>query len=150
MENFNANQVQRTYKIELNGTIEKVFPLFTPIEEKKWAEGWEPQVIYPLEEEIKAEMIFRSKHIDEYPTYWVIADYKPEEHFIRYINFTYDYRVVMLKIKCNKIPNGKTEAVINYTFTGLSEKGNKYVESITESHYKEYISSWQTDIHKPK
>ncbi len=148
MDRFEGQQITRVNKIELTGSIEKVFPLFTPIEEKKWVEGWEPTIIYPANEEVKEGMVFKSRHIDEHLTYWIIIDYKPDEHFIQYVNVAYDYRSVVLKIKCIALSESKTEAVISYCFTGLSQKGNEFVVNFTEDSQKEYIESWQKDINK--
>ncbi len=146
MNEFKGKQISRTNSIELNGSIDKVFYLFTPIGEKKWAEGWEPKVIYPHNEKVKEGMVFSTRHIDEHLTYWVVVDYNAEEYFVQYVNFIYDYRSVVLKIKCNRINENKTEAVVNYLYTSLSEKGNEFIDSVTEEEQKEYIESWQKDI----
>ena len=146
MNEFNGKQISRINSIELNGPIDEVFHLFTPIGEKKWAEGWEPKIIYPQSQDTQTGMVFSTRHIDEHLTYWVIVDYNSEEHFIQYVNFIYDFRSVVLKIKCNRIDENKTEAVINYCYTGLSEKGNKFIDTVTKDKQKEYIESWQADI----
>ena len=35
-----------------------------------------------------------------------------------------------------------------YTFTALSEDGNRYISDFTEDRYREYIDSWKEAIHR--
>ena len=47
-----AKRATRTQNLRLNAPIDRVFPLFEPINEMKWAYGWKLELIYP-----KTEMI---------------------------------------------------------------------------------------------
>lgn len=41
-----AKRISRTSTITLNSSLETVFPLFGPVKEMEWAEGWQPEIIY--------------------------------------------------------------------------------------------------------
>jgi hypothetical protein len=41
-----AKRISRSSTITLNAPLEKVFPLFGPIKEMEWAEGWQPEIMY--------------------------------------------------------------------------------------------------------
>lgn len=146
MDLFKTKHIERTYKIKLNGTIKEVFILFTPIEEKKWAEGWNPEIIFPENEEIIKGTVFKSYNKEDGYTYWVIADYEHESYYIRYINFLQGIRNGILEIRCSKTTEGETEAEIKYIITGISEKGNNFINSFTEKYFIEYISDWKKSI----
>ena len=87
MKYFKAEHCERECEIKLNGTVQDVFPLFTPLEEKKWAKNWDPVVIYPHSNKIEKGTVFRSYHHEEGYAYWVIADYDKKNYKIRYVNF---------------------------------------------------------------
>ena len=44
---FEAKHVVRSHTIEIQARPDAVFPLFTPMGEKKWVDGWDPIMHYP-------------------------------------------------------------------------------------------------------
>jgi hypothetical protein len=59
-DTFTAQRVAQTATILLNDRVDKVFPLFGAFEERKWAEGWNPTLIYPQKEIIEEGTTFRT------------------------------------------------------------------------------------------
>jgi hypothetical protein len=43
---FTAERISKSAGFIVDQNIEKLFPLYGPIEEMKWAHGWSPDVIY--------------------------------------------------------------------------------------------------------
>lgn len=77
---FKAERISKRSTIELNGPIEKVFPLFGPVLEKEWAMGWDPEIIYSTSCLVEEHMIFRTQSnntMEEYFT-WTVTQYDPE------------------------------------------------------------------------
>jgi hypothetical protein len=64
MPTIYSNRVSWACSIVLKSRIEQVFPLFTPEEEKKWANGWDYEPIYPLPLQVKENCIFRTESHD--------------------------------------------------------------------------------------
>ncbi len=79
---FVAEQILDEATIKLNGKIEDVFPLFGPIKEMEWADGWNPEVIYSHSDDVEEYMIFKSKarFENESPYVWAITKYFPEQY----------------------------------------------------------------------
>src|SRR5512135_1664224 len=48
-EKFAAATVTRTGHLTFDAPVEKVFPLFTPLGERNWAPGWNPEILYPAD-----------------------------------------------------------------------------------------------------
>ena len=44
------------------------------------------------------------------------------------------------------LPGHETEVTVTYTFTALSPAGDSYLESLTETAFREMIEGWQTAI----
>lgn len=148
MENFGAKRVVRTHSILLNAPVEKVFPLFTPLGEKAWVEGWNPQILHPASGEAAEGMVFVTRHIGEPDTIWTISGYQPERFFVRYVRVSPESRLGVVEVSCAAADAGKTKAIVTYEFTALSEKGNEFIDGFTEEHYRQYISEWESAINK--
>jgi hypothetical protein len=143
---FHAKQALRTGTIRLDGSIEKVFPLFTPIEEKKWAPGWDPKPVWPANGEVVEGMVFT---VDETPgrAYWVVTHYDPRRHEVSYANVLPGQTLNRIEITCQSAGVNQTDCTVRYAFVGLSDEGNKFVEMHTEEAYAEKMEHWVKAIH---
>ena len=147
-KDFNAERISKSAKIILNENLKNVFPLFTPFEERKWAEGWNPELIYPTEELVEEGTVFKTKghgH-DENEFLWLISKYQPEVGIIQY-NVSTQNRIWTITIKCIQIiAEKKTKAEITYSFTGLNSIGNKINKIALERMFSENLKDWEKAI----
>ena len=124
---FVARHIQRTQTIQLNEQPSKVFPLFEPLPEREWAEGWEPIILYPSSGEAETGAVFISQHPGEPDTIWAISAYDKAGFHITYLRVTPGLRIGFVDIQCEGHEDRTTSATISYTFTALSERGNAYI-----------------------
>ncbi|MFQ6087966.1 MAG: hypothetical protein ACE5K0_03580 [Candidatus Methanofastidiosia archaeon] len=146
--NFKSKRISRTSIITLNAPLKRVFPLFGPIKEKEWAEGWNPEIIYSNTNLLEEYMVFKTKsHGHGEPNYiWIVTKYMPEQPLIEYTVFTTE-RLWCIAIKCSEnTTNQKTEAEITYTYTGLTEKGNAINEKALQVMYSNDLKDWEEAI----
>ena len=122
---FRPERIQRSASFTIHGKIENVFPLFEPIREKEWADGWEPEILYRSGNVLVEEhMIFQTNgHHDEGKYRWVITQYQPEKYLIEYAVSTHE-RIWFIRVSCKEY-NAATEVSVSYTYTGLTEEGNR-------------------------
>jgi len=143
---FKSAKVSQTATIHLKDKIEKVFPLFGAFEEKKWAEGWAPVLIYPETEVIEEGTTFKTEGNKEEPEYiWRVSKYYPEEYLIQYLVST-ENRYWTITIKCRTLQENKTSAEITYTFIGVNEAGNKINKQSLQRMYKKNLIDWEEEI----
>ena len=144
---FHAKQALRTATIRLDGAIAKVFPLFTPIEEKKWAPGWDPKPVWPESGDVVEGMVFT---VDEAPgrVYWVVTHYDPQRHEISYANVLPGQTLNRIEIACKSVGANQTDCTVRYGFIGLSEEGNKFVEMHTEEVFAGKMKHWVAAINQ--
>ncbi len=144
---FKAERVSKTAVITLNGKIETVFPLFGAFEERKWAEGWDPTLIYPATENIEEGTTFKTKGFDytEHEFIWRVSKYEADKFLIQYMVSTVN-RYWTITIKCNSLIENKTSAEITYTYTGLNELGNRINEQSLEQMYAHNLKDWEEAI----
>lgn len=143
-QKFKAERDSRTATITVNGTIDNVFPLFGAFEERKWAEGWNPTLIYPSEEVMEEGTTFRTKASGklEREFLWRVSKYDPQLFLVQYLVST-ENRYWTITVQCTETPEHITTAEITYTFTGLNPLGNTLnVESINNM-YAANLKDWE-------
>jgi len=145
MQSFMAKRVSWIYSFELSHGIKQVFPLFTPKEEKKWAKGWDFEAVFPLPYCIEENSIFKTwthDHKNE-EAIWIINKYQPEKYHIEYIRFEPAKKIGHIQITCQSKGRNRTEISVTYTYTGLNDVGNIFIEGFREDEYKKYITEWE-------
>ena len=135
--------IERRHTITIASPAERVFPLFTPTGEKSWVKGWDPEFLYPADGEAREGMVFRTSYNDEV-TLWTCIEWNPGSYCVRYVRVTPSSRFGFVEVVCRA--GHETEVTVTYTFTALSPAGDSYLESLTETTFREMIEGWQTAI----
>ncbi|MBI1744065.1 hypothetical protein HYR54_13510 [Candidatus Acetothermia bacterium] len=97
---FVAKRVTRTHTIQLSASASRVFPLFEPIGEKQWAEGWDPHMLYPASGVTQEGSVFTTQSHESSPTIWTVTHFDPEKFQITYLRVTPDSNVAKVEIHC--------------------------------------------------
>jgi hypothetical protein len=145
MNQLEAKHVRRSHAIVLNGPLEVVFPLFIPVGEKLWVEGWNPAFLHPASGETQEGMVFVTGQNDE-TTYWSLVKLDPEGPVARYARVTPASRFGFVEVVCEATGNGHTRATVTYTYTALTESGNRFIDGFTAESYRQMIDSWQQKV----
>lgn len=143
-----ANRISRTSTIILKAPLETVFPLFGPIKEMEWAEGWQPEIIYSQADNIETHMVFKTKaHGHGEPDYiWTVSGYDPAKSFVQYTVFTPN-RLWYITLQCRKSADAQTtQADITYTYTALTELGATINQRAIEAIYAHNLKDWEEAI----
>lgn len=146
---FVSKRITRTSTISLKAPLKQVFPLFGPLQEKEWAAGWEPQVLYSITGDVEEHMVFKttSSHGHEEPDYtWTVSKYLPDQAFVEYTVFTLE-RIWWITIQCRQdVSLQTTQAEITYTYTGLTDRGNIVNDKALQTMYADDLRDWENAI----
>jgi hypothetical protein len=143
---FKAERIQKSASFKVNAKVEKAFPLFGPIREKEWAADWEPQLIFSPGAEVEEHMVFKTtaRQHGEGEYLWMITQHRPKDFFIEYTVSTAQ-RIWFVSVKCR--PHGQnTNVTVTYSFTGLTEEGNRMNELALNNMYANNLKDWEEDI----
>jgi hypothetical protein len=141
---FRSERVQRSATIQLEASIDRVFPLFGPILEKDWAHGWDPDVIYPKDSLVARQMVFRTHgglHGSQETYTWVIVNYEPANSTIEYMVTTPE-RLWLITVSCSSA-GANTTAMVTYSYTGLTEEGNRKNEIAIKDMFASNLKDWE-------
>jgi hypothetical protein len=148
MTAFTAKRVSHAQTITLNNMPERIFPLFTPEEEKKWAAGWDFELIFSSSDEVEENLIFTTAAHDhgQSGAIWIISRYEPTDYFIEYQRIEPGVKIGRIRIKCQAGDQEQTLATIEYIYTALSEHGNEFIDRFTANEYVTFIGHWEKAI----
>lgn len=135
-----ATQVR---SFHLDAPLARVFPLFTALGEKAWAQGWQPQLLSGREER---GSVFRTVHGGRETT-WIVVDYLPAEGRVSYARLARDSNMGLVDVQCSATPGGGTEVSVRYTLTGLNAHGDALVSQfLDQEQYGRMIEDWHASI----
>jgi hypothetical protein len=145
IESVPAERITKSATITVNAPVEKSFPLFGPIREKEWAEGWAPEILYG-DSEVEEHMVFKTKSsfAEEDFFLWMITQYDPEKYLIEYTVSTPN-RLWFIRVQCEAYGE-KTAVSVSYTYTGLNKKGNELNRIALNRMYSDHLKDWERAI----
>jgi Polyketide cyclase / dehydrase and lipid transport len=137
MSNPPSTQVR---SFHLDAPLVRVFPLFTALGEKAWAQGWEPEILSGREER---GSVFRTVHGGREAT-WIVVDYRPAQGHVSYARLVQGSNMGLVDVQCSAASGGGTEVTVRYTLTGVSPQGEVFVtEFLDPVHYGHMIEEWR-------
>lgn len=145
---FDAVTMTRRGSFELDLPPDNALPLFTVQGEKLWIPILDPVILNGDGYEESA--VWVTTH-HGHTTYWYVAKYDTESRQARYVRVTPEANAGTVDIAVTA--NGKGGSTINVTYqlTGLSEAGNKDIESLlNEAAYKNMMQDWQSMINESR
>lgn len=129
-------------RIVLQGPIARVFPMFSPMGEKAWVPGWNPEILHPPNETWSEGLVFRTVE-ESGPATWVVNRFEPESHHVVYHRLEPEHYVARVEVTCRALTNTTTEATVRYTFVPLTRAGAAAIASMSDDSYKEKMARWQ-------
>ncbi|WP_233523416.1 SRPBCC family protein [Dyella solisilvae] len=134
-----------TRSFHLDASCARVFPLFTAVGEKEWADGWDPKQLSGSEHRGSA---FQTRHPDGQVTTWIVAEYDPVAGRVSYARLAEGSNIGLVDVRCTKDGNGSAIDV-TYTLTGLGPKGEAFATTFTsDAHYAAMIDEWHHALMK--
>lgn len=120
----------------------RVLPLLTPLGEKAWAVGWEPEMRWQAEGSGEGTLfVIRSPSGSE--AVWVLQTFDTLNLRVAYAHLTPGTLLVELSLQLSALQGGRTRADIRYTYTALSEAGNAHR---TEAEFEGFMRDWEREM----
>lgn len=134
MNTFQGKRIVSTYIMRLTAKPETVFPLLCPKRELEWIDGWNYEMIYSISGVAELGCTFKTHFPDEGEAYWTMTKHTaPSE--AEYVRFVAGLAIIRLNIKLSELDGG-SQAVWEWTCTGLTDKGNELIAKRAEDHAK--------------
>lgn len=144
---FVAEKITQTASIFLEAAIEDAFPLFGAFEERKWARGWNPKLVYPETETMEEGTTFTTngQGNGEEQFLWRVSKYEKDKHLVQYLVSTPN-RYWTITVKCHADAAKTTRVEITYAYFGLNELGNKLNRESLRKMYAQNLKDWEEEL----
>jgi hypothetical protein len=139
-----TEQVIREGSFELDASADKALLAFTPEGERIWVKGWNPKPVYPPQRSVmfEANSVFRVDQ-DEERSLWTIVEADSREHVAEYIYVVEGERLSRVRVQIEPLSERHCRVHVHYVHTAISEKGVRFVASVTEESYAKKMQDWQ-------
>ena len=123
--------VSNTFDFNVNESQEKVAPLFGANRERVWAEGWNPQFVYPQPAEDRQGSVFQVTKGSHEST-WITTIFDLAQGHIQHVYFIPDVTVVLIDVHLSPAPHVGTHVQVRYERTALAPELNDYIRQQAE------------------
>ena len=142
MEIKAPKRVSHTYTQMIQGKPEDIFPLYCPVEEVHWCEGWDPEVVYTESGANEPDCVFVTRE-DRMASFWYVTMFDLEKGQVEMIKLTPGVTVSKLEIFIEPVTAETTRAVITYAYTSLGPEGDKVLAQFTRENYETAMDAWE-------
>jgi hypothetical protein len=152
---MSANRVRHSYVQHIKASAERVFAVLEPVEEVKWAPGFEFEWVYakngPQAKSGQEGDVFVTRHHSELGSQstavWVISRRDMQERHVQFVRTIPDFEVTQIDIYV--APDGDaSRCEITYTFTALSDHGREHLRTMTKEHFEAQMRDWEEQVEK--
>lgn len=133
----------RSATIRLDAPPERAFGMFTPLGERAWAQGWDPEFLHPLSGEGCEGSVFITR-AGGVETIWTTIAHDPPSR-AAYSRVTPGLHAVIVQVRLRNSDDGGTLADVSYAFTALTPAGNHAVAEMVAG-FDGWMEEWETSI----
>jgi hypothetical protein len=144
--NFRGTRVTHQFTQTNCAPPARVFPLLCPAREADWVPGWQYRLIYSKSGVAELGCVFTTPNEDSSETTWLVTEYDPSAFTIAFAWVNPGLVAAQISIRLEATQAQETAALIRYTYTGLSEQGNREVERYDQAWFDHKMKSWQAAI----
>jgi hypothetical protein len=134
--------VRNTFAFDLRESLEKTAPLFGAHRERDWAEGWDPQFVFPQPAEDRQGSVFQVKK-GSHDSTWINTIFDPRH--IQYVYFIPEVMAVLIDIRLSPTSLSGTHVEVTYERTALKQESNDHIRHLGEQDAKSG-EEWRTSI----
>ena len=154
MPAFRSRRVSHEYTQTNNASPQQVFPLLCPVREADWAPGWQYRLIYSESGVAELGCVFTTPNpsasgasVSAEKT-WIVTDYEPAAFRIGFVWINPNRVAAEIRIQLMPAAEATTKANIRYRYTGLSEEGNREIETYDENWFRNMMEGWEKAINE--
>jgi hypothetical protein len=148
---FSANRVRHSYAQQILAPADRVFAVLEPVEEVKWAPGFEFEWVYSKEgPEAKSGHegdVFITRH-GEHDVVWVISHRDSQERMIQFVRFFPGVETVQIDIRVRPVDAQRSKCEIAYTWTAVSEHGRERLKQHTREVFERDMKEWEEQVNE--
>ncbi len=140
-----AERVSHGYDQHLAAPPDRVLPLLTPLGERAWAAGWEPEIRWEPPAG-RAGTLFVTRHTGQPETVWLLDAWDEAAGHVHYLHVTPGSDLTEIDIRVRPEGEGGSIATVRYTWTALGPPGVALVRRKTPEDYLRAMRHWEAAL----
>ncbi|NMB80035.1 MAG: hypothetical protein GYA23_13185 [Methanomicrobiales archaeon] len=130
-------ELERTIRVD--APPKAVFPLLCPERERDWIDGWDYEMIYSASGFAEPGCVFRTTFLPEGPTVWAFVEHVPDRR-VAIFRVSGDLVAIHWTMDLTGPAAGTTAIAIHWTVTGLSDAGNRFIDTQLNDRFHERMT----------
>ena len=143
---FKGNRIVETHNEMIKGSPTKIFPLLCPVQEYKWIDNWDCEIIFSNSEGVENNCIFKEYKSapilfgSDIPTYWTVSYYDPTIYCIQFVLISDQVAITKIDVKIKEIGGDKSSVSWSIIITAICKEANNYIDKSTQNKAKMYLT----------
>jgi hypothetical protein len=138
------NRVEYTYAQSIEGPIEQVFPLYCPVKESLWIDGWSTKAVYSKSGFIEANCVFITEgHGDGNDAIWYVTEYDTTAKHIEMLMTLPETVIMKLVIDVEALSENTTQTTVTRSLTSIGKSGDYIIENYTKEEFEKSMGKWE-------
>ncbi len=139
------NSVSRNYTQSICRPPNEVFPMLCPVREAEWVNGWEPRVVVTESGLAEPGCIFVTPGLPQ-DAVWIMTRYDTESYLMEITKVIPGVVVGMIHVQLKSDGDASTLADITYTYTAISDYGDRMLEEFSVEHFAAFMETWENEL----
>ena len=142
---FKGIRVVETHKEMIKGSPTKIFPLLCPVQEYKWIDNWDCEIIFSNSDGVENNCIFKENKSgpilfgSNIPTYWTVSYYNPTNYCIQFVLLSEQIAITKIDVEIKDIGDGKSSVSWSIIITTICKNANHYIDKSMQNKAKMYL-----------
>jgi hypothetical protein len=143
---FQSKRTVSHHVEKIKASPEQVFPLLCPIQEYKWIDGWQCEMVYSDSGAVENNCVFKEEKTSPIlfdlaiPTHWIVSLYDPGKYRIQFVLLTGTMAIAKVDVEIQGLGGKLSSIAWTFTITSLSEEANRIINATTEQKAKLILS----------
>lgn len=140
-----SKSISYTADFTMNQPADILFALFSPEGERMWVPGWEYENLMGTTQ-LHEDDVFLTKSHDHAAAeaIWIVKTYDREACRVSFYKVEPEEKVGVIDVRCDPLDHRATRVEVTYTYRGLSDSGNRFIEGFTAAAYEAFIEDWKS------
>ncbi|MFC1889722.1 hypothetical protein ACFL4G_08210 [Thermodesulfobacteriota bacterium] len=137
MNDFQAKRIVCSHEERIEATPEKIFPLACPVEELKWIDGWQYDLVFSesgvneynciFDEGFSGPALFN----EPVTTTWVTSLHDRSKGLVQFVLVASDRAIGKFDVSITGLGNGESSVRWDFTITSMKEAASNAIDETT-------------------
>jgi hypothetical protein len=143
---FRGNRVVASHNENIKRSPEKIFALLCPVQEYKWIDKWDCEIIYSDSRGVENNCIFKEQKTGpvlfecDIPTYWTVSYYDQMNFKVQFVLMSDHIAITKIDVDIKDIGPGRSSASWAITITAMCEEANNKINKSTKNKANMYLT----------